>query len=1459
MGGEANQFRNAVRLAAGALLTPLFWSATHGLRSAKTTFVPEQIPTRSISRNRICAVGANMFGKFLRRPAKFLRSTGNKPAERSRWSALVLETLESRDVPAPLTWAAGVNLPTSGGIVAESQGSNLLVAAGPTTTSYHLTATYPSWQASTTATVQPLDFARSAPGMGPLPNGDFLVFGGTENGYAISSVTQYDPNTVTVVDGPTNQTHPLRSMNVPRAEFGRATDANDLTYAIGGLDNNGTPLASMEVYTPSTNTWTYLASLPQALYGESAVSDGAGHIYVFGGVANGAISTAVYRYTIATNTWDTSAAPLQVGVRDSAAVSAPNGLIYVVGGSTASGATPTVESYNPTTNTWNLETSLPQAISSPAVAVDSLGRITVLGGYDASGNALASTYVSQEFTQPDDAPTITSTPVTSGVLNGAYTYQVLSTGNPQATYSLTAAPAGMSINAATGRISWTPSAVGSYSVTVQASNADGQTSQTYSIKVTLPIPPAPTGVTGTALSSTTVGLSWNASPDPYVTSYDVYQQHSVHSPRGSGVSYYYALVASGITTTSATLVGSGTYAVTAVDSSGQQSPRSALVGVAVWSPPVLYVATTMSGADISDLMLSVGQTGQIRLIQEFANPAPTYSVVTQPPSGGVSVNPTTGVVTFTPTAADIGTQAVTFAASNVAGTSDFTFHFIVQALQPTIKVGGGPVTYDGNPHAATATAVGTNGVTPVAGSFSFTYNGASTPPTAAGSYAVVATFTSADPSYASTSANYTLTINPAAPTITVSSGPFAYDGNSHGATATAVGVDGVTPVSGSFSFAYSGSSTPPTAPGLYTVAASFTSNDPNYTSPTVNANLIINSPGTLVPTLSLVDGTTSFDGNPHPDTATAVGTNGVTPVNGSFIITYNGSPTAPTAAGTYAVAASFISSDPNYTNASITGTLTIGQATPTITVNSSYPFYYDASGQAAYVSEVGVDGVTPVNGTLSVTYNGSSTLPVNAGTYNVSVTFTSNDPNYLSTTVSSSMTIQPAGVSLYYSLNGGAYFYYFNGTPQSVTGSATGYFNNPVNGTFSYTYFDPTGAQLPGTPTNAGSYTFTEYFTSLDPNYASGTFSYSFSIYAATPTVTVTGGPFTYNGQGQAATATAVGINGVTPVSGTASFTYNGSSSTPVLAGTYAVVATFTSTDPNYSSSTGSGTLVINKATPAFSNLASPTINVGTSTVTVSGHIAAAGPAAPGGDDVAITLNGVTVPATVSSSGNFSATFSTQGLAPGTYTVTYTYLGDAARFKAAAAGSGTLTVRVAPSILTNPSSQTVVSGNSVTFSASASGYPAPTVQWQVSTNGGSYFSNISGATGTSYTISAATISQNGYEYRAVFTNSAGSVTTSAATLTVQYAPIVTTNPRDTMVSAGQTATFTAAATSNPAATVQWQISTDGGNTWIDITGATSTTLTLTGVTVGQNGYKYRAVFTNSLGSATTTAATLTVH
>lgn len=89
---------------------------------------------------------------------------------------------------------------------------------------------------------------------------------------------------------------------------------------------------------------------------------------------------------------------------------------------------------------------------------------------------------------------------------------------------------------------------------------------------------------------------------------------------------------------------------------------------------------------------------------------------------------------------------------------------------------------------------------------------------------------------------------------------------------------------------------------------------------------------------------------------------------------------------------------------------------------------------------------------------------------------------------------------------------------------------------------------------------------------------------------------------------------------------------------------------------------------------------------------------------------------------------------------------------------------VASVVTTQPSSQTIVGGSTVTFTAAASGTPAPTVQWQVSTNGGA-FTNISGATSATLSFTA-DASENGNQYQAVFTNSAGSATTDSATLTV---------------------------------------------------------------------------------------------
>jgi hypothetical protein len=89
-------------------------------------------------------------------------------------------------------------------------------------------------------------------------------------------------------------------------------------------------------------------------------------------------------------------------------------------------------------------------------------------------------------------------------------------------------------------------------------------------------------------------------------------------------------------------------------------------------------------------------------------------------------------------------------------------------------------------------------------------------------------------------------------------------------------------------------------------------------------------------------------------------------------------------------------------------------------------------------------------------------------------------------------------------------------------------------------------------------------------------------------------------------------------------------------------------------------------------------------------------------------------------------------------------------------------------------------------------------------------------------------------------------------------PTITAQPSDQAVTAGDTASFTAAAAGYPAPTVQWQASTDGGASFTDLDGATAATLSFVPTSVAATGNLYRAVFTNFAGSATSAAAALTV-
>src|SRR5579859_686996 len=175
---------------------------------------------------------------------------------------------------------------------------------------------------------------------------------------------------------------------------------------------------------------------------------------------------------------------------------------------------------------------------------------------------------------------------------------------------------------------------------------------------------------------------------------------------------------------------------------------------------------------------------------------------------------------------------------------------------------------------------------------------------------------------------------------------------------------------------------------------------------------------------------------------------------------------------------------------------------------------------------------------------------------------------------------------------------------------------------------------------------------------------------------------------------------------------------------------------------------------------------------------------------------------------------------------------------------------VAPTITTKPVNQTVTEGQTATFGVVAGGTAPLSYQWQK--NG----VNITGATGSSYTTPATVTTDSGSTFDVVVSNTAGSVTSAAAKLTVNatvVAPTITTQPVSQTVTAGQTATFTVVAGGTATLSYQWQ------KKGVNIAGATGSSYTTPATATTDSGSTFDVVVSNTAGSVTSNAATLTVN
>jgi hypothetical protein len=171
---------------------------------------------------------------------------------------------------------------------------------------------------------------------------------------------------------------------------------------------------------------------------------------------------------------------------------------------------------------------------------------------------------------------------------------------------------------------------------------------------------------------------------------------------------------------------------------------------------------------------------------------------------------------------------------------------------------------------------------------------------------------------------------------------------------------------------------------------------------------------------------------------------------------------------------------------------------------------------------------------------------------------------------------------------------------------------------------------------------------------------------------------------------------------------------------------------------------------------------------------------------------------------------------------------------------------IAPTITIQPTNVMVTAEQPSTFSVAATGSAPINYQWQFGAMA------IAGANSSSYTIGS-TVPTNAGNYSCVVSNSAGTTNTVMATLTVISNPVITLQPSNVTVYAGQPATFSVVATGPQPLYYQWQFGVNGTN----IVGATNATLNLINVQPTAGGV-YAVTVSSAYGAIVSSNALLNV-
>lgn len=663
---------------------------------------------------------------------------------------------------------------------------------------------------------------------------------------------------------------------------------------------------------------------------------------------------------------------------------------------------------------------------------------------------------------------------------------------------------------------------------------------------------------------------------------------------------------------------------------------------------------------------------------------------------------------------------------------------VVNKAEATVEVTSPSFTYNGTARIAGASTLPTGlpVILTYTGTGGISYGPSTTGPSGAGSYTVTGTINHAE--YQGTGTG-TLTINKANATVTLGSTSPTYNGAPQVATAS------TTPSGLPVSFTYNGSSTAPTNAGSYPLVG--TINHANYTGTASGTFVIAPASGTV----TLGNLTATYDGTARTPTTTATpsGQTVVLTYTGTGSTTYGPSTTAPTDAGTYSVTATFDVSS-NYA-ATATGTFTVSSAAQTITfaplsdrLISNGPLTLAATSSSGLAVSFAI-----VSGSPSIATLAGNTLTPTGVEGSVTLRATqAGDANYLAATAVERtlrfVNQSSAPVLLASPIDTTAHI----GSTVTLSAAVGGVPTPTVQ-------WRKNGVDIPGaTDTQL---TFTSAVLSDTGSYQIVATNLSGSITSIPVTLTINKRPQTITFPETAAAY---------PAGSTVTLQATASSGLSV----------------SYSLVSGPGTLTGNTLTALSGDIVIRATQAGDGQHNaaepvertfrfVAGAISAFITVPPGdqsalaGTDVVFRASAIGTPtptirwqrngADISGATSTTLTLPRVTLADaGRYTVIATNLGGTSQ------ASAQLIVRAAPLIVTQPVSRIATLGTAATLEVAATGFPAPTYQWR--RNGAA----IGGATSTTLTFPRINAGDAG-RYDVVVTNALGSVTSEAATLTVQ--------------------------------------------------------------------------------------------